>query len=106
MTNSAPNEGSSIDPVDWDALARYLAGESSPEEAVAMRDWLAARPDRAELVAALDETIEGSLASDPPDADVEAALARVRARLDEPEVRPLRAPHEARPSLPKMAVRG
>jgi len=32
---------------DWEALARYHAGESTPQEAAAVRDWLASHPREA-----------------------------------------------------------
>ena len=78
----------SADPqVDWEALARYLTGESSAEEAEAMRRWLDARPDRAELVAALDQSMRRLAYAAPPDLDVEGALRKVRSRRDdEPRV--------------------
>ena len=69
--------------VDWEALARYLTGESSAEEVEAMRRWLDARPDRAELVAALDRAIGRLAYAAPPDLDVNGALRKVRARRDE-----------------------
>src|SRR6478735_6773593 len=37
------------DPYDWDALARYVAGESTPAEQRVVEAWLAARPERARL---------------------------------------------------------
>jgi len=77
-------------PERWDALARYLAGESTPEESEAMREWLAADPARAELAAALDRTLRGLSLRAPADVDVERALQSVTQRLNEPEVRELR----------------
>ena len=75
------------DPYDWDALARYIAGESTPAEQRAVEAWLAARPERGELVAALRQSIDG-LAADSADTaddvDVEAALRRVHTRMAEP----------------------
>ena len=89
MTDPTPDAGSPAEQIDWDALARYLAGETSADEADAMRRWLAARPDRAELVAALDSSLGRLAYQAPPDLDVEGALRRVRTRMNEPEVRPL-----------------
>lgn len=89
MTDRTPDAGSPAEQIDWDALARYLAGESSPGEAEEMRRWLDARPDRAELVAALDSSLDRLSYQAPPDLDVEGALHRVRARMREPEVRSL-----------------
>jgi transmembrane sensor len=74
----------------WDALARYLAGESPPEEAERVRRWLAEDPARAELVATLDRTLDRLAYTAPPELDVEQALQRVTRRMSEPEVRSLR----------------
>lgn len=64
----------------WTALARYQAGESPPEEREALRLHLAAHPERAALVRALDGALRE--AAVPPRVDAEAALASVRARRD------------------------
>jgi transmembrane sensor len=89
MTDRTPDAGSPRDQIDWDALARYIAGESSADEAKAMRRWLDARADRAKLVAALERSLGRLAYQAPPDLDVEGALRRVRARVDHPDVRPL-----------------
>lgn len=65
---------------DWDQIARYLAGESRPDEASAVERWLDAHPRDRELVARLDQ----EAAIEPADVDVDAALARVHARMAEP----------------------
>jgi transmembrane sensor len=65
----------------WDALARYLAGESTPGEAERVRRWLATDPRLAEWLAALERGTARLAATPPTAAQVEAALARVRARF-------------------------
>jgi transmembrane sensor len=87
MTDPTPDAGSPAEQIDWDALARYLAGEASAKESDATRRWLDARSDRAELVAALDSSLGRLTYQAPPDLDVEGALRRVRTRMNEPEVR-------------------
>ena len=74
------------DPYDWDALARYVAGESTPAEEREVEAWLAARPEREQLVTALRESIDGlaAAAADDSDVDVEAALRKVHIRMNEP----------------------
>src|SRR5688572_16375436 len=89
MTDRTPDAGSPTEQIDWDALARYLAGESSTDEAHARRRWLEARAERVELVAALERPIGRLAYQAPKDLDVEGALRRVRARRDEPDVRVL-----------------
>jgi anti-sigma factor RsiW len=85
---------------DWEALARYLAGESPPAEAEAVRRWLDARPDRAELVAVLGGAVDRLAFVPPSDLDVEAALRRVHERMAEPDVRPLVPRADPQPPRP------
>jgi transmembrane sensor len=67
---------------EWEELARFLAGESSPEEQRRLRDRLARDPERAALVHALDAALippdETPLTTD----EVERALATVMARRE------------------------
>ena len=65
--------------VDWDKLGRYLAGESPPDEAAAMRRWLEEHPSDARVVAALDAAVGKAAPASP--VDVEAALRRVKTRM-------------------------
>jgi transmembrane sensor len=67
---------------DWDALARFIAGESTAEETRSVQEWLARDPRRAELMAALERTIGRMAVTPPSDLDVEAALQRTTARRD------------------------
>ena len=76
-----PQDSSAND--DWDAIARFVAGESTPEESAAMRRMLAADPARAALVRQLGDAFRGSEASAPTAVEVEAALASVLARREE-----------------------
>ena len=73
---------------DWEAIARMLANEASPEEASRVRAWLAANPADRELVERLDEAARPSVA----DVDVEAALQRVHGRM------------QRQPSAPNLTV--
>ena len=82
MRMGNPDSGASAEDTDWDALARYLAGESSAEEAATMRRWLDARPERAELVAAMERAL-APLDVRSTHVDVEGALRSVHARIDE-----------------------
>jgi transmembrane sensor len=86
--------GSGGEAVDWEALARYLAGESPPPEADAVRAWLAENPDRQAVLDALERAMDRAAVPSPAGLDVEAALASVRRRMDAPEtpVIPLRRP--------------
>jgi transmembrane sensor len=70
----------------WEAVARYVTGESTPEESDRIRHWLTADPGRAELIAALDRALQRLPTPTTTDLNVEAALQRVKARFDEPKV--------------------
>jgi transmembrane sensor len=67
---------------EWEVLARFLAGESDPEEARRLRERLAREPERAELVRALDAALTVPPAKPLSADEVEAALASVMARRD------------------------
>ena len=70
----------SSETTNWEALARYLAGESPAEEQAAVRQWLAEHPADAKMLGALDDALGRVTLG--PDAtkgiDVEAALAKVK----------------------------
>jgi transmembrane sensor len=84
---SPPNQNSSANVPDWDAIARFLAGESSAEEARSVQAWLEANPVEQDLVTRLD----AALTTDAPaDIDVEAALAHVHARMQDRTAAPQR----------------
>ena len=92
------------DPYDWDALARYVAGESTAAERREVEAWLAVRPEREQLVNALRESID-SLAdggADDTGVDVEAALRRVHDRMNEPVVVVVPTPTQ-RPKIDRFA---
>lgn len=86
--------------MDWEVLARFMAGESPADEADEVRAWLAENPARHDVLRALDRTL-APVAAPPAGLDVEAALRRVHARMDAPEtpVTPFRAP--VRPAAPQ-----
>src|SRR5215217_3430562 len=76
---------------DWEALARYHAGESPAEEARLVATWLAANAQDAALLAMLDDVVERAIGAEhaaidlpatSPHLDVEAALRAVKARRD------------------------
>jgi transmembrane sensor len=67
---------------DWEAIGRFLAGESTPGEAAAVRAWLDANPRDRDLLERLNAVAPQSA---PIDVDVEAALARVHQRMEEPQ---------------------
>ena len=68
---------------DWDAIARYVAGEGTPAERESMRRLLEANPARAALIGALAEVRFSPEPVAPTQVEVEAALKSVLARRDE-----------------------
>src|SRR2546423_1009218 len=100
MQNDPATPPNSDQSVDWEALARHLAGESSPAESERIAQWLAEHKADAELLAALDNAMEGLALHDTTDVDVEGALSRVAAQRDALEhrrdVRPRRTPRDRR----------
>lgn len=83
---SLPHSTAFDDTTDWVALAKYIAGESSADERVAVDAWLDAVPARRVEIVRLEQHIGrlGRTSSRP--VDIEAGLARVRARRNEPVV--------------------
>jgi transmembrane sensor len=103
MRNDPPNTDHSDTRIDWEALARYLAGECSTRESERIAHWLDEHKADAELVAALTNAMSGLALRDADALDVESALASVAARRDEPRddqvqtlERPRREPRFAR----------
>ena len=86
MPNETPNPH---DSADWDAIARYFAGESTPDEAAAVRRWLEAHPAEASALGSLNDATTLLANATPPDLDVEAALKRVVERRDATDVIPI-----------------
>ena len=68
---------------DWDAIARYVAGEGTPDERESMRRTLEANPARAALVSALGDVLRAPEPLAPTPAEVDAALASVLARRED-----------------------
>ena len=104
MTHEPPSPSSADTPISWEALARYLAGESTAPEADRIARWLAEHPGDAAVVAALDEATHVRSLREEPGVDVEAALRRVQARRDEPAALRV-ARSRGAPRLPHFAGR-
>src|SRR5436190_16511136 len=71
-------------PSDWEAIARYLSGESSPAESERIARWLGEHPSDAAVVAALDKAMASLALRDASGVDVESALQQAAARRDAP----------------------
>lgn len=90
MSDATPPLDPHDERLDWERLARYVAGESPADEVRDVERWLGAHPADAEVLAALGQAI--SRVAAPPavgpsaEIDVEAALRRVKARREQPQV--------------------
>ena len=104
---TSPDHDSPESSTDWEALARYLAGESSGAESERIELWLKAHKADAAFVAALQTALAGFAPSELSDIDVDRALARVVERRDSISDaattsvrRPPRDPRHSRRSAP------
>jgi transmembrane sensor len=84
MKNNPSTPSQPRGPHDWEALARYLSGESSPTESEQIARWLAEHPADSEVIRALDKAMTSLALQDASDVDVEGALSRIAAKRDEP----------------------
>lgn len=89
---------------EWDALARYLTGESSPDETREIEARLSAQPADRQLLDALDAVTKRMAASIPTNIDVESALRTVKARRDEPIARSIDPARKVRWMVPFPAI--
>lgn len=103
MPNPTPHSPPPDDSADWEALARYFAGESTDGERAEVQRWLEAHPSEAAALGSLNEATGQLVRATPAGLDVEAALRRVNERRDGVDVLPigsrpppLRAPAPAR----------
>lgn len=85
---SRPPQPPTSDAPDWEAIGRFLAGESPDAEAAAVAAWLAAHPEDAAMVARVNAAAETLRPVVPAPIDTEAALARVLARRAAAPTRP------------------
>jgi transmembrane sensor len=104
MAKLTPDSATPDDSADWEAIARYFAGESSAAEGEAVRRWLDAHPDQAAALNALNDATGHLDRATPPGLDVEAALRRVTERRDATDVISLEM-RPTRPVVPASAPR-
>jgi transmembrane sensor len=70
------------DDLDWRLLDRHLAGETSPDDELALRHWVAADPGRDGMLRALSSAVR---TADEEHWDTGRAWSRVSARLQDPQ---------------------
>jgi transmembrane sensor len=83
MSDSTRDPAADADAV-WTAAARHLAGEGTADQRADFERAVDAAPGRAELLRGLQDALSPLARDARPDVDVEAALAAVLARRDEP----------------------
>lgn len=81
MSRAPTSPLSADEPPDWEALGRFLSGDSPPAEADAVAAWLVEHPEDAQLLQALGDTT-APLARAAEPIDTEGALAKVLARRE------------------------
>lgn len=93
MTDHPTPPDDATQPDQWEAIARFLAGEGSAADSAETRQWLIDHPNDAGVVAALEKLLpaptparataspDGAIAFGRP-IDVESALSRVHAQME------------------------
>ncbi len=81
MTNDSGPQPSDGHDADWDAISRYIAGESDQAELRAVQSWLESHDGDAALVAAVQRRAGMAVARSELSVNVNDALSRVRARI-------------------------
>lgn len=81
---------------DWDALARYVSGESTEEEAAEIGRYLDRNPQDRQVLDGLVRLVEPAAARAIAADEVERALAEARRRRDLAGVLPMRPSHRRR----------
>jgi transmembrane sensor len=81
MSDEIRSSAESAADADWEAIARYVAGESDPSETAAVIQWLATHPEDAALVAIVKARADQASLRSALSVDTERALAAVRTRM-------------------------
>lgn len=84
MSDEIRLSAASAPEADWDAISRYVAGESDEVESAAVRQWLAAHPEDAALAAIVKARADRAEAQSAVSVDTERALSAVRSRITAP----------------------
>jgi len=104
MPSQPPHPPLPDDSADWDAIARYFAGESTSGEREVVQRWLDTHPSEAAALESLNEATGQLGRAAPAGLDVEGALRRVIERRDAPDVAPLES-HRPAVRVPAPARR-
>lgn len=83
MSDEIRPSAASAPEADWDAISRFVAGESDAVESAAVSQWLAAHPEDAALAAIVKARADQAAMRSAVAVDTERALAAVRRRITE-----------------------
>ena len=81
MNNDSPQSAAGPNAPDWEAVARYLAGESSSDEQALVHRWMERHPGDRAVIERLDAAAGAGAPELDNGIDVEAALQTVHARM-------------------------
>ncbi|HEY5060192.1 MAG TPA: FecR domain-containing protein, partial [Gemmatimonadaceae bacterium] len=81
MHNDSLHSAAGPNPPDWEAVARYLAGESSPDEQASVHGWMERHPGDRAVMDRLDAAASAGAPEHDTGVDAEAALRTVHARM-------------------------
>lgn len=103
MSDEIRPSAASASEADWDAISRFVAGESDDVESAAVGQWLATHPEDAALAAIVKARADRAASRSMVSVDTERALAAVRGRLTAP---PSLSVHRGGATKPVVASRG
>ena len=105
MTDGSFDMGSPGSPrsPDWEALARHMVGEASPEESARIDDMLAGNPADQQLLDIVDGITSEIRSGIPAGLDIEAALAKVKAHPEFSGILPLQPDRRAQPATARRS---
>ncbi|WP_373060605.1 FecR family protein [Gemmatimonas sp.] len=83
MSDPIRPSAASASEADWDAISRFVAGESDAVESAAVTQWLATHPEDAAVAALVKARAERATVRSEVSVDTERALAAVRSRMAE-----------------------
>lgn len=81
MQNESQPHRTNHDTADWDAIGRFVAGESDAGEALVVEAWLMQHPLDAGVVSLVQERANRFAVQDDFRVDIDGALSRVRAKM-------------------------
>lgn len=84
MSDEIRPSAASAPDVDWDAVSRFVAGESDVDESATVVQWLATHPEDAAIAGIVKARAVHAAARADIVVDTERALAAVRSRLTQP----------------------